>query len=189
MPAQERRLNLTRQLMALDRRVAMGRRRSGGAHDEATCRIEQGEIGIVADCDVSLGGEAEAPRWIPGRQLGDPVLGEGPPASLAEHARQKILGSAEARFRGPDVVGGAASALHLGRAARVIAHDPVDLALEHALPEILDVLARADRGIDLGVGARRRVAVEQQVADGHFATEVDVGKDLLGEERRLEGLA
>src|SRR5438309_4492025 len=56
----------------------------------------------------------------------------------------------------------------------MIAHDPVHVAVEHALPEVLDVLARPDRRIDLGVGAGRSVAVEQQVADGDLAAEVDV---------------
>jgi hypothetical protein len=52
----------------------------------------------------------------------------------------------------------------------VVADDPVDLAVEHGLPERFHVLARADRRIDLGVRGALAIGVEQKMADGTEAT-------------------
>ena len=71
----------------------------------------------------------------------------------------------------------------------MIADDPVDLAVEHGLPQRLDVLARADRRIDLGVHGACAIGVEQKMADGHFAPEGDVRKDLLHGPGRFHRLA
>ena len=67
LTAQERRHHLAPELLALEGRVPLGRRRVGGPHREGPVRVEQDEVGIVARGDVALAAEAEAPRRVPGR--------------------------------------------------------------------------------------------------------------------------
>ena len=71
----------------------------------------------------------------------------------------------------------------------MITDDPIDLAVEHGLPERFHILARADRRIDLGVHGAFAIGVEQKMPDGHFPTEGDVGEDLLHGPGRIHRLA
>ena len=63
--------------------------------------------------------------------------------------------------------------LGLVLAAGVVGGDPGEVAGQHVLPQRLDVLARAQRRVDLAaeVGG---VEVGEQVTDGDLAAEVDV---------------
>ena len=71
----------------------------------------------------------------------------------------------------------------------MIADDPVDLAVEYGLPQRLDVLARADRRIDLGVNGALAIRVEQKMSDCHLAAEGDMREHLLHGPRGVHGLA
>ena len=59
-------------------------------------------------------------------------------------------------------------------AAGVVGDHPVDVAGKHVLPQGLDVLARAQRRVDLAAQAVGGVDVRQQVTDRHLPAEVDV---------------
>src|SRR2546430_929721 len=71
----------------------------------------------------------------------------------------------------------------------MIGADPVDLPVLHGLPQILDVLARADRRIDLRKRSRGRIVVKAEVADRHFTPEIEVRKRLSHLQRRIDSLA
>ena len=71
----------------------------------------------------------------------------------------------------------------------MIAHDPVDLAVKHRLPQGFDVLARADRRIDLGMHRAFAVGIKQKMADRYLAAERNVRKHLLHGPRSIDSLA
>ena len=74
-------------------------------------------------------------------------------------------------------------------AAGVVGDHPVELARQQRLPEKFHVFARADRRVHLGQLGGGRGDVQHQVADGHFAAEIDVGKHLGHHQRGLHRLA
>ena len=71
----------------------------------------------------------------------------------------------------------------------MIADDPVDLAVEYRLPQGLHVLARANRRIDLRVHGAFAVGIEQEMPDGNFPAEADMGEDHLHRPSRVHCLA
>ena len=71
----------------------------------------------------------------------------------------------------------------------MIADDPVDLAVEHSLPQRFDVFARADWRIDLGMHRAFAIGIEQKMADRHFAAECNMRKNLLHGPRGIHRFA
>ena len=76
----------------------------------------------------------------------------------------------------------------LGRAAGVVADDPVDIALEHRFPERLDVGARANRRVHLRRHAAGAIGIEQQMPDRDLPLEIDVREGVLHHQRRIHRL-
>jgi hypothetical protein len=74
-------------------------------------------------------------------------------------------------------------------ASQIFADDPVDLAVEHRLPQGFDVLAWADRRIDLGMHRAFAVGIEQKMANRYLASESNVRKHLLHGPRSIDSLA
>ena len=97
-------------------------------------RIDENDVGVVTGCDIAFVEQAEAPRRVPAQQLGHVVVRHAAPAALAQNSGEQILRAAESCFRQPNIAGIVLGPFLLGRTARVIAHDPVDLAVEHGLP-------------------------------------------------------
>ena len=188
-PAQEGRRNLARQLLPLERRIALPRRRVGGTYREGLIRVEESQVRVIAGRHVALAEKPVAPRGILRAELGHAVVRQPALAALAEHAGEQVLGAAEAGLGEPDVIGTLGGDFHLRRAAGVIAHDPAHLALEHRAPQMLHVRSGADGRIDLGERSRGRAGVEEEVANRHLAAEVDVREYALHGEGRLHRLA
>ena len=168
--------------------VALLRRGFCGPDHEGLLRVDQRQVGIEAHGDVALAVQAVALRRIPGEQFGHVVVGHAALRSSAHHAREQVLGAAEPGLRQPDVFRVVLVPLLLGGAAGVIADDPVDIAVEHGFPQGFHILARADGRIHLGLDGAFAVDVEQQVADGDFAPEIDVRKHILHHQRGIDGL-
>src|SRR5438105_2334701 len=100
-------------------------------------------------------------RAVTGAPLGGAPAG-GPLCCLGGEG---VLRAAEAGLGQEEVVA-VLTELLLVPAARVVRHDPVDLAVDQVGPERLDVLARPQRRVDLAADAVGGVAVGEQVADG-----------------------
>ena len=187
--AQEGALHPTAELLPFKRRIALLGFRLGRVNHEALVRVDQRDVGVEARCDIALVEQAEPPRRVPGQKLGHAIVGHAALAALAHHAGEQILGAAESRLGEPDIARVVLRPLLLARTAGVIADDPINLAVEYGLPQRLDVLARPDRRIDLGVHRAFAVGIQQQVSHRDLAAERDVRKDLLHGPGRVHRLA
>src|SRR5690606_1774090 len=143
--AQDASLHATTQPLTLERRVPLIRLGLGGAHHERLVGVEQYQVGVEALGDIAFALQAEAERRRAAGELRHAVGREATLRALAEQPRQQVLGAAEAGLGQPDVVGVLTRDLVGRLAAGVVAADPVDVTGQHALPQVLDVLARADR--------------------------------------------
>src|SRR5690606_8321476 len=73
LTAEIRAHHLTLKLEAFERRIALRRLGFRGAHGEGAIGIDKHDVGIETGRQVSLAGQAETTRRIPGGQLGDAV--------------------------------------------------------------------------------------------------------------------
>src|SRR3954467_7669618 len=103
LTAQERRLHTRRELDAFERCVALRRLGILRANGPAFLRVDQHEVRVLAYGDVALQVEPEALRRIAAGQLGDTVGRKAALRALGDERRQQVLGTAEPRFREPDV--------------------------------------------------------------------------------------
>src|SRR5215204_5945654 len=113
-----------------------------GSQDEVQIEIDEGEIRVGPYLETTLPGEPEAIRHVPRGERGD--LLERHTArvlALIEHHVQKGLATGDAAPRPEEVAAG----LHVRGAGRMIRGDERDVVFEDPLPELLEILVRAQR--------------------------------------------
>mmetsp|Transcript_61694 Transcript_61694/g.133664 ORF Transcript_61694/g.133664 Transcript_61694/m.133664 type:complete len:243 (-) Transcript_61694:639-1367(-) len=128
---------------------------------------------------------------IPRCEGSDPLSTEATATALTEEAWKKPLGSSKAALGAEHVILPGLVNLLLATAACMVRTDPIDFAFQKFLPEILHVLPRTDGWIHLRMkrlAATAGIDIEEQVSNGHFATEVEVREDLCHLHRCLQSL-
>jgi hypothetical protein len=159
------------------------------ARDEALVRVDQRDVGVEARGDVALALEAEAARRVVRQQLGHAVVDRprGLPSVISAGSMYSVPPK-------PDLAWKMSLRPFLPTFFSVAQQawseqTQSSLPSSSAVPEELDVGARADRRIHLGEAADLGVVVEAEVADRDFAAEVDVREGLGHLQRRLHRLA
>ena len=151
--------------------------------------VYQGDVGVKTSGDVALFVQAEALGRVPAGHPRHVVVTHAPARAFAHERGQQVFGATKTALGQPDVAKVVFGHLDFMAAAGVVAGHPIEFTGQERVPQKLNIFARANRRVDLGQVRGFAGDVEHQMANRHFAFEVDVREHVGHHHRGLHRFA